>query len=475
MRRFLFIISLLLAGCAGPARQLAAPSLAEAQASATSRQATSIAAANLIVRYGGVYRHEAASRIAGETLADLARASGLDVLPRQVLLLNSPSYNAFALPNGQLFLTRGFLALANDQSELAAALAHELGHVIAKHAARRLVATAEAISDSVKEARDTDDKAKVQAFVQARRQSLAAFSRAQEIEADRIAAELLRKAGYDTKAPLRVLESLERMSLFHERLARVERRAPGALASHPPTPERIAALKASRIAGGEGRTGRDRYLASVSGLAFGEDGSGGYARGRSFIDPGQNIAVTLPPGYLIASGGRGGAVGIKQGGRVAMVFAPAPDSAASDPQGALLRMAGSSAAQSIEQFQTRNIKGAIAVSRNGTAEVRAAVVEAGGISYRVMFSSKLGDPEMEREFSETISSFRSPTAGDIKIARPLSIRVAPVAGGAALRQFASNSGDADNGAALILALNGLRSDAELKPGRALKILELSPE
>ena len=67
----------------------------------------------------------------------LVAASERPDLKYQVTILNSPAINAFALPNGQLYITRGLVALANDKAELASVLAHEMGHVIARHAAIR--------------------------------------------------------------------------------------------------------------------------------------------------------------------------------------------------------------------------------------------------------------------------------------------------------------------------------------------------
>ena len=68
-------------------------------------------------------------------VARLVAASERPDIKYKVTILNSPAINAFALPNGQLYVTRGLLALANDEAELASVLAHEMGHVIARHAA----------------------------------------------------------------------------------------------------------------------------------------------------------------------------------------------------------------------------------------------------------------------------------------------------------------------------------------------------
>jgi predicted Zn-dependent protease len=91
----------------------------------------------LIDAFGGGYSAPATERYLNETLARLAPASQTPSEPYRVTILDSPVVNAFALPSGDIFVTRGLLALANDGSEVAAVMAHEIAHVTAHHAAQR--------------------------------------------------------------------------------------------------------------------------------------------------------------------------------------------------------------------------------------------------------------------------------------------------------------------------------------------------
>ncbi|MBV8754871.1 MAG: M48 family metalloprotease, partial [Hyphomicrobiales bacterium] len=81
----------------------------------------------ILAAYGGAYRDARLEGLIGQTVERLVAASEKPDLHYKVTILNSPSVNAFALPNGQLYVTRGLLALANDTSELASVLAHEMG------------------------------------------------------------------------------------------------------------------------------------------------------------------------------------------------------------------------------------------------------------------------------------------------------------------------------------------------------------
>ena len=88
----------------------------------------------ILAAYGGVYNDPRLQAMIEQTVERLVAASERPDLHYKVTMLNSPSVNAFALPTGQLYVTRGLIALANDDSELASVLAHEMGHVIARHA-----------------------------------------------------------------------------------------------------------------------------------------------------------------------------------------------------------------------------------------------------------------------------------------------------------------------------------------------------
>ena len=91
----------------------------------------------ILASYGGIYENARLQATIEKTVDRLVAASERPDLKYKVTILNSPAINAFALPNGHLYVTRGLIALANDKAELASVLAHEMGHVIARHAAIR--------------------------------------------------------------------------------------------------------------------------------------------------------------------------------------------------------------------------------------------------------------------------------------------------------------------------------------------------
>src|SRR5437868_13161025 len=87
--------------------------------------------------YGGAYGDPKLEGLINRTVERLVAASERPDLAYKVTILNSGAVNAFALPTGQLYVTRGLVVLANDTSELSSVLSHEMAHVLAKHAAIR--------------------------------------------------------------------------------------------------------------------------------------------------------------------------------------------------------------------------------------------------------------------------------------------------------------------------------------------------
>ncbi len=115
-------------------------------------------------------------------------------------MLNSPIVNAFALPGGYVYVTRGLLALAGSEAELASVLAHEIGHVTARHAAQRHQRAATVPASAKPGELDQDPAAYVQGY-----------SREQELEADTLGIRYLARAGYDPQAMSSFLKSSTRM------------------------------------------------------------------------------------------------------------------------------------------------------------------------------------------------------------------------------------------------------------------------
>ncbi len=170
----------------------------------------------VVAQNGGVYSNPKLEDLLTIVTGRLIAAGEADEPTRayEVTILDSPLVNAFALPGGYLYITRGLLALANDTSEIAAVLAHEMAHVSASHGvARSREARSEELVETVLADVLTNPVAG-QVAAGAVRQRQAAFNQRQELQADALGIRRLGKAGFDAFAAARFLESLARFTAW---------------------------------------------------------------------------------------------------------------------------------------------------------------------------------------------------------------------------------------------------------------------
>jgi predicted Zn-dependent protease len=205
----------------------------------------------------------------------------------QFQVIDQWSPNAFALPGGHIFVSRGLLVLTNGEDELACVMAHEITHAAARHASGRQ-AYAEQLSPF--------------SLGLPRMASVARYERDQERAADTGGQRICAAAGYDPRALGVFLQSLDKI----ERLQMGASRIPTFLDTHPSSPERLAAaslLAATLGSPGDGKPVESRaaYLAHLNGLILGTDPSEGVIAGSRFLHPDLDFSVAFPAGWKIAN------------------------------------------------------------------------------------------------------------------------------------------------------------------------------
>ena len=222
-------------------------------------------------------------------------------------LLDSEVPNAFALPGGYVYITRGLLALAETEAEMAGVLGHEIGHVTARHTAQRqtqatgagVLATLGTIAAAVLGGEVAGQLAQQATGVGAQAY-LASYSRDQEFQADDLGVGYMTAAGYDPDAMATFLEKLAAESALDREIAGGDGDpAESWFATHPRTLDRVqrTADEAKASTNGGGRAGREEYLARIDGLIYGEDPRQGLVRGRQFVHPDLGFAFEAPPGF----------------------------------------------------------------------------------------------------------------------------------------------------------------------------------
>ncbi len=425
--------------------------------------------ARIVAAYGGIYDDPAAETTLALIVGRLVAASDDPNQSYRVTILNAPSVNAFALPGGFLYVTRGLLALANDASEVAAVVAHEMAHVTARHAAARQsrAQTAVIVGEAVNEALQASNSATVDAASQ---RSLASFSRQQELEADAIGVQTLARAGYDPFAASRFLRALANYSTYRASLGVAPDRRPEFLASHPSTPDRIGAAETvARGLGVAGATDQTRYLAGIDGLVFGDDSAQGYVRGRNYLHPGLGVGFTVAEGFVIDNAAS--AVLATNAAGVAMRF-----DAVSPREGSLADYLASGWINGLDPASIRSfaVNGMPAASASAAAEAWfftiTVVAVPGGSVYRFIFASETRTQAFEQAAATTAASFRRLSTTEAAELAPLHLQIVSVRAGETQEALAARMRGVDEPLALFRVLNNLRPGQILSAGTSVKIV-----
>jgi predicted Zn-dependent protease len=425
--------------------------------------------AQLVAAFGGEVRAPAVQRLLTDVTNRLVAASDRPDESYRVTVLNSPVVNAFALPTGRLYVTRGLLALANDMAELAAVLSHEIAHVTLRHASLRneLEARSALITQVTQNVLNNPTEA---AVVRDRsRFTLASFSRSQELDADQAGVKVLARAGFDPFGAPRFLTALDKAG------GGTDRNRPtlsDMLSTHPSTAERISlAVRAARreSAPGIGEGDRGSYLAALEGLAYGDDPSDGLIRGRRFVHGRLGIAFEAPEGMSLENTAEA-VLGSSRDGSRRLLF-----DAATTPSGQsleeVLRTTWNDTIEpgSLEASTVNGLPVATAQSRGKEWWFRLSAIRIGGTTFRLIVATRAGSGDLEGMFRRTLESVRRVTPAEARSLTPLRLRIVAAQAGDTAEDFAARMA-VDRGFERFLLLNGLDRGGPLVAGERYKLV-----
>lgn len=388
------------------------------------------------------------NRVGGRLLA----AAGLRPGSWRFVVLDTPDPNAFVLPDREIVITRGMLALVNDEAELAVVLAHEIGHAVAG---------------------DGPDLRG------------AAARRAAEYEADRRGMTYVAAAGYDPSAQVDVLRSLLASRELEASLAGGNpRRAVRGHGDHPALPDRVR--QATRGLAGLARAGdtggvRDRraYLAAIDGMVFGDGASQGFLSGASFIHPDLGFAFDPPPGYRLVNAPD---VVVSEGPNAAMLLLDSVPDPGGDPAAYLARTWAPEIAQGIDAGRLADLRATkigglpaaqarLPLTSDGsrrTADLT--VVRYGGGLYRLTGLYRPNDTAAAAALSRASASFRPLSRAAASRSAPLRIRIHRIAAGEDVAAMARTMPVPAASRATFDLLNGLGPGRVLRVGDAIKLV-----
>ncbi|MCP3141779.1 M48 family metalloprotease [Pyxidicoccus xibeiensis] len=231
----------------------------------------------------------------------MAKRSERQDIPWSVQAVDDPVVNAFALPGGPVFVTRGLLTHLNSEAELASVLGHEIAHITARHSVEQLSKAQLAQVGLVVGSVISEDVAKYGGLAAAGLQLLfLKYGRDDERQSDELGFRYMLESGYDVRDAANVFETLGRVGE-----AAGGGGLPSWLSTHPNPEDRVQAARQRAEQAGVDvsklKQGRDEYLAMLQGMAYGEDPRQGFFQGSVFLHPGLRFQLTFPQGWKTAN------------------------------------------------------------------------------------------------------------------------------------------------------------------------------
>ena len=467
---------LVLAGCAtNPvtgAREFVL--MSEAQEIAMGREAD-----GEVRRQMGLYEDDALQRYVEEIGLALASRSHRPELPWSFAIVDSPAINAFAIPGGFIYLTRGIMPFLGDEADLAGVLGHEIGHVTARHTVRAYTrASGTQLGLLVggifsPAARAVGGLAETGLGVLFLR-----YGRDAELQADRLGAEYAAISGWDPAGVRDMLSTLSRISEGSE-----TRGVPNWLSTHPAASDRVDRVGStlSELAARTDITGlrvnRQGYLDRLDGLIYGDDPDQGVVRGRDFLHAELRFALRFPDGWEVVNTET--QVGATQPGEaVYMVLQMVTDPETRDLEalavdnmrrgGYRLDAGGEISINGLDAF-VGTFTGGGDDDRQQRARIayidhRRSVYALGGLAEAEAYD------RVEAEFDEAIRSFRSLSAAEAEEIRPNRIRFYTVHPGDTWQSIAQDAGHGIVPSNTLAIMNGVPVNEQPQAGDRIKIV-----
>jgi predicted Zn-dependent protease len=395
-----------------------------------------------------------------------------------VTLLNSSVNNAFAVPGGYVYVTRQLVGLMNNEAELAGVLGHEVGHVAARHSAKRqqtaqrnqiLGVLGGLIGGALLGSSDL-----AQLGQQASQYFTLQYSRNQELEADRLGIDYLSDAGYDPRAMATVLASLAAQNSLDARLQGRNATVPEWASTHPDPASRVqTALQFAQGKPGT-VTNRETFLSRIDGLTYGDDPAQGVIEGNTFIHPDLRLSFEAPNGFYMINGTR--AVSINgDSGKAQLSTGPYSGNLDSYVRSVFNALAGEGqtlAPQSLERTTVNGLPAVYGSARvnNGQSQVDVVVFAYEFSSSQAFHFAAITQAGRASVFNPMFASMRRISATEAAAVVPREIDVVTARSGDTVSSLASRMAYDSAREERFRVLNGLGGSDAIQAGRQYKIV-----
>jgi predicted Zn-dependent protease len=426
----------------------------------------------------GIYEDKQLQEYVSTIGLRLAQSSERPKLPWHFAVVDEPAINAFALPGGYIYLTRGILPFLDDESQLAGVLGHEIGHVTARHAAQQYSrATGAQLglilgSIFVPAARP---------FGQLAESALGLLflkhGRDDELQADSLGVRYAASAGWNPAGVAGMLTTLDRVEE-----ETTDRGIPNWLATHPAPEDRVqkvqAAIQAASTGTGtRGVVDRDDYLRRIDGIVYGDNPEEGVVRGSEFLHAGLRFALNFPSGWEV-NNSASQVVAKQPGANVFVVLQLVEQPVGRNIEQVAVNSMQKAGFRALEGSRsTINGLDAFVGTYEGTLQDLGRVgVRAAHIAHErnIFMVAGLAPTQLferaERELTTTIRSFRPLTAAQAEAIRPNRVDLYTAREGDTWQSIAERQGKGLIKPTTLAIMNGHAVNDQPRPGERLKIV-----
>ena len=399
-----------------------------------------------------------------------------------VTLLNSPVNNAFAVPGGYVYVTRQLVGLMNNEAELAGVLGHEVGHVAARHSARRqqtaqrnqILGVLGAVVSGAVLGNSQLGSTLSRGILQGSQLLTLSYSRGQEIEADELGIQYLKSAGYDPRAMATLLQSLAMQNSLDAQLqGRGNATIPEWASTHPDPASRVqnALAEAGNVTG---ITNRETFLQRIDGILYGDDPKQGIIEGNQFIHPELRLSFSAPQGFYMVNGTQ--AVSINgDAGRAQLTTAAFNGNLDTYITSVFRSLGGEQQVltpQSIARTTVNNLPAAYGTARvnNGQQQVDVTVFAYEFSNSQAYHFVSITPAGQSGTFNSMYGSMRRISASEASAVVPRRVDVITAARADSVQTLAQRMAYENAQEARFRVLNGLQSNDQIVPGQQYKII-----
>jgi len=437
----------------------------------------------IIEQFGGVYDDPKVTAYVNRVGQSLARVSELPDLQFTFTVLNDDIVNAFALPGGFVYISRGLLGLANTEAELAGVLGHEIGHVTGRHSAQRystsVLAQGLSVGAGILGSVFLGTSEIGQAVGQGSSVYLQSFSREHEFEADTLGVRYLARAGYSTDAMASFLASLQAYSALEAKVSGLPDPASryNIMSTHPRTQDRVvAATRAANIQKVPNpQIGNRDYLNAINGIVFGDSPEEGLIRGQVFVHQPLDFLFEVPRDFRLSNGTQ--QVVAKGPNDANIIFSGAQAPAGRSMSAYLTNVwAKNTSLSNVQRIDVNGMEGATggAVIRNRSGTFNAQLVairHSANKVYRFVFLSPAAQTAaLTEDFRRTTFSFRKLNRADRNRYKPWRVATKVVGRRDTVSSLSRNMPMPGPKEEWFRILNGLQPGSQPFPGQTVKVI-----